>query len=112
MLSSKKPSASQLRQRAEKLLDDLKAIERRQPQSEPPPILAPLSVDQYIAERVDDLGLGGHCPQIWRGLPLDAGRRPGLVAERIVRPCGVRDLLAAEPLEEGLCRAKQSPSRR
>ena len=46
--------ASQLRQRAEKLLDDLKTIERRQPQSEPPPILAPLNVDQYITERVDD----------------------------------------------------------
>jgi hypothetical protein len=46
--------SSQLRQRAEKLLDELKAIEKRQPPEEAAPILTPLSVDEYIAQRVDD----------------------------------------------------------
>jgi hypothetical protein len=44
----------QLNDRVEKILQELKDIEPRQPAAETAPPLNPLTVDAYIAERVDD----------------------------------------------------------
>jgi hypothetical protein len=45
---------AQLRQRVDKILQEVKEIELRQPQSESVPDLHPLTVEEYIVERVDD----------------------------------------------------------
>jgi hypothetical protein len=45
---------AQLRQRVDKILQEVKEIEVRQPQSESAPDLHPLTVGEYIVERVDD----------------------------------------------------------
>jgi len=45
---------AQLRQRVDKILQEVKEIELRQPQSESVPALHPLTVEEYIVARVDD----------------------------------------------------------
>ena len=45
---------AQLRQRVDKILQEVKEIELRQPQSESAPALNPLTIEEYIVARVDD----------------------------------------------------------